>query len=127
MILVVRPLGGEYMEYQDLLEERCECEQLLCKIATGEYIEIKCRRCKRLHILPIKKLVQNSGGAGRGSYPLSAEKPEEAGFVALNGSDKFHRPDCRWAKKIMQRNRINFKTRERAVETGHKPCGVCKP
>lgn len=40
----------------DLKDERCECGNLLCKISP-ETVEIKCRRCKRIHIVPIDKLV----------------------------------------------------------------------
>jgi len=45
-------------DVQDALrDERCECGNLLCKISE-ETIEIKCRRCKRIHIIPIEKLTK---------------------------------------------------------------------
>jgi phage FluMu protein Com len=44
-----------------LQDERCECGNLLFKIKNGEYVEIKCRRCRRLHIIPINKLTNGSG------------------------------------------------------------------
>jgi hypothetical protein len=40
-----------------LRDERCECGNLLCKIS-AEAIEIKCRRCKRIHIIPLERLVR---------------------------------------------------------------------
>ncbi len=48
---------GEAPETRELREERCECGNLLCKISP-ETVEIKCRRCKRIHIIPIKNLIQ---------------------------------------------------------------------
>jgi len=44
-------------ESRKLIEERCECGNLLCKISP-ETVEIKCRRCKRIHIIPIKRLLE---------------------------------------------------------------------
>ncbi|MCD6296657.1 MAG: LPS export ABC transporter permease LptF [Deltaproteobacteria bacterium] len=40
---------------------------------------------------------------------------------------KFHRPDCRWAKKISQDNTYSFKSRDDAVKQGYIPCEVCDP
>jgi phage FluMu protein Com len=34
---------------RELTDERCECGNLLAKI-NDEIVEIKCRRCKRLHV-----------------------------------------------------------------------------
>lgn len=44
-------------EEHELRDERCECGNLLCKISP-ETVEIKCRRCKRIHIIPVKNLVE---------------------------------------------------------------------
>jgi phage FluMu protein Com len=33
-------------------EVRCECGHLLAKL-TPEGVEVKCRRCKRMHVLPV--------------------------------------------------------------------------
>lgn len=38
-----------------LQDERCECGNLLCKVSR-ETVEIKCRRCKRIHVIPIERL-----------------------------------------------------------------------
>ena len=40
----------------ELQEERCDCGNLLCKFLKDDYIEIKCRRCRRLFVIPIKRL-----------------------------------------------------------------------
>lgn len=66
--------------------------------------------------------------------PESASVPAEPGqaevpvqFVASRAkrSTKFHRPDCRQAKKIDQSKRIEFRTREEAVARGLEPCSKC--
>ena len=44
-------------EVQGLRDERCECGNLLAKLSDTT-VEIKCRRCKRIHIIPIERLSQ---------------------------------------------------------------------
>jgi methylphosphotriester-DNA--protein-cysteine methyltransferase len=48
-------------------------------------------------------------------------------FVGNVKSNKFHRIDCRWAKRCTRNCRIPFKTREQAIEMEFVPCKVCKP
>lgn len=43
------------VEERGLRDERCECGNLLCKISE-DAIEIKCRRCKRIHVIPLERL-----------------------------------------------------------------------
>ncbi len=45
------------MNSDQLEDERCECGNLLCK-TSPETVEIKCRRCKRIHVIPIERLVK---------------------------------------------------------------------
>jgi lipopolysaccharide export system permease protein len=40
---------------------------------------------------------------------------------------RFHRPDCKWAKKISADNRYSFNSRDDAVQQGYIPCEVCDP
>ncbi|OHB73057.1 MAG: hypothetical protein A2Z25_06775 [Planctomycetes bacterium RBG_16_55_9] len=49
------------------------------------------------------------------------------GYVASNGSDVFHKPQCRWAKNISPENLITYQTREQAVQAGKRPCKWCDP
>jgi PAS domain S-box-containing protein len=48
-------------------------------------------------------------------------------FVASRAkrSTKFHRVDCRQAKKIDRAKRIEFRTREEAIARGLEPCSKC--
>jgi len=50
-----------------------------------------------------------------------------AKYIGNARSKKFHRPDCEWAQKIAPENRVEFRTREEAVEAGYVPCKVCNP
>ena len=46
-------------------------------------------------------------------------------YVASKNSKKYHKPDCKWAKKIKKENLICFKTRKEAENEGYKPCQTC--
>lgn len=48
-------------------------------------------------------------------------------YVGSMKSDKYHYPDCRWAKEISAENQIWFTDVKEAKEKGYKPCGVCNP
>lgn len=48
-------------------------------------------------------------------------------FVASSNSNKFHKPYCRWAKKIHDSNKISFNSRSEAINQGYEPCKVCQP
>ena len=51
----------------------------------------------------------------------------ESHYVASKNSKVFHRPNCEWAKKIKDYNRIEFKSRAEALASGRRPCRTCKP
>ena len=48
-------------------------------------------------------------------------------YVGSKNSDKYHYPDCKWAKRISAKNLVTFKTTQEAVKAGYVPCKVCKP
>jgi len=48
-------------------------------------------------------------------------------FVASKSGLVFHRPDCRWAQNISDENRLGYKTRDEAMQSGKRPCKSCKP
>ena len=48
-------------------------------------------------------------------------------FLGSNQSDKYHLPDCKWAKKITKENRVVFPSAVEAIRAGYKPCKVCRP
>ncbi|HII06017.1 MAG TPA: hypothetical protein HA349_01490 [Methanotrichaceae archaeon] len=56
-----------------------------------------------------------------------AKSEETPGYVASSDSNRYHRPECRWAKKIASGNKIRFSSPKEAQDRGYTPCGVCKP
>jgi phosphatidylserine/phosphatidylglycerophosphate/cardiolipin synthase-like enzyme len=48
-------------------------------------------------------------------------------YLGHKGTKKLHLPSCRWASKIKPENKIEFSTRQEAIDKGYIPCKVCKP
>lgn len=48
-------------------------------------------------------------------------------YVASKKGQRFHRPDCRYAKEIPPEELVKFLTREEALEEAYLPCGLCEP
>lgn len=82
-----------------------------------------------------KKLQEEARENSRGLWGLKEkEVPENSNATQTKGmyvgsinSDKYHKPDCKWAKKISSKNEIWFKHPADAKTHGYKPCGVCRP
>jgi micrococcal nuclease len=57
------------------------------------------------------------------------EEAREVGdyYLANTNSKKFHRPDCKWGKKIFPANLAQFGSANEALNAGYEPCKVCKP
>ncbi len=57
---------------------------------------------------------------------LSTEKKEketeQGRFIGSANSNKYHWPDCPWAKKIAGENQIWFNSEEEARNSGYIPC-----
>ena len=52
---------------------------------------------------------------------------EASEYWASAKTDKFHLPDCEWAEKISEDNKIIYDSREDAIADGKEPCNVCNP
>ena len=52
---------------------------------------------------------------------------ESSLFSASAYSEVFHQVRCRHARRIEPANRIGFQNREQAMDTGLRPCAVCRP
>lgn len=48
-------------------------------------------------------------------------------YWASAKADKFHTPDCEWAQKISEDNKIVYHSRDDAIADGRVPCGACNP
>ncbi len=51
----------------------------------------------------------------------------EISYVASKNSNIFHVSDCEWAKKINQKNRIIYNSRDEAIKNQKTPCAICNP
>ncbi len=51
----------------------------------------------------------------------------EAMYIGNKRSLRFHYPTCRSVTQMSEKNRIEFFSREEAIERGYKPCGDCNP
>ena len=58
--------------------------------------------------------------------PPPGSRPAQSGVVANTIGFTYHRPSCKWAKKIPRRNRANM-TRDEAERRCFYPCSVCRP
>ncbi|PIP17341.1 MAG: hypothetical protein COX44_00435 [Candidatus Portnoybacteria bacterium CG23_combo_of_CG06-09_8_20_14_all_37_13] len=71
---------------------------------------------------PIEILDSDLFKAGAGETLLENLGREQEGiFVGSRNSDKYHLPDCQWAKRIKKENEIWFKSEKEAQEKGYKP------
>jgi len=59
--------------------------------------------------------------------PPATVQNKEWNYVASKNSKVFHKPDCKWARKIKPGNLIGFKSREEASRSGKRPCRSCEP
>jgi micrococcal nuclease len=76
------------------------------------------------------KLQTEAREAGRGLWSQNASKETEKKgtyFVGSKNSNKFHTPDCIWAKKIKPENLIVFSSIEEAEKAGYVACKICQP
>jgi len=48
-------------------------------------------------------------------------------YVASKNSKVFHKPDCRWVKRILAKNLVGYNSRGEAIQAGKRPCKMCKP
>lgn len=54
-------------------------------------------------------------------------KEASKGYVGSNSSMKLHRLECPWAKKIAEKNKAKFSSKEEGLSQGYIPCNVCRP
>lgn len=61
-----------------------------------------------------------------GIWSIPVPEKEEY-YLGNKSSFRFHRPDCKNAVQMAERNKILFKTREEALDSCYSPCRNCKP
>ena len=74
-------------------------------------------------------LVKHQNEAMSKEIGLWQEKKTDtaAHYVGNKRSYVFHRPDCSYAAKVPEKNRIIFRSRLDAIKVGYAPCKRCKP
>lgn len=50
-----------------------------------------------------------------------------ANYVGNANSKKFHVGNCSFVGKMNQKNRVDFQTRDEAIQAGYVPCKRCNP
>jgi micrococcal nuclease len=58
------------------------------------------------------------------SIPVSGV---EKYYIGNKRSTRFHRPSCEYAAQMTDKNKIIFKTKEEALDSGYSPCRTCRP
>ena len=81
---------------------------------------------KRVAVLALLLALFLSACANQSNSAAPATQPVKK-FVGSINSDKYHRPNCEWAKKIRPDNAVWFSSPEEAKNTGYKPCKACRP
>jgi methylphosphotriester-DNA--protein-cysteine methyltransferase len=59
--------------------------------------------------------------------PEPEPEPEEYEYIASKNSEVFHRISCSYVDSIKESNKIFFRTRQEAINSGRRPCKRCKP
>ncbi len=98
------------------------------RIANNRFVGLELRDGQGFHMvlttLELKRFVRKLAQYLGGYCDLDAA---ETRFVASWQRKPFHRPDCKWARRIRRKNLQGVRTRGAAVKAGHRPCRVCKP
>ena len=59
---------------------------------------------------------------------IESSVPEtEAMYIGNKNSKRFHLPTCRSVSQMKEKNRVEFSSREEAIEQQYIPCGDCNP
>lgn len=75
-----------------------------------------------------RKLEREARENGRGLWAEGEEAEiKEVKYIGSKNSSVFHRPSCKWAGMISEKNKVGFSSREEAVNAGYRPCQVCRP
>lgn len=56
-----------------------------------------------------------------------ASSETEVEYIGNKSSHIFHYPNCSGVKNMSEKNKVEFTSREDAVEAGYFPCSACKP
>ncbi len=120
--------GPTLRQLVDQLRSAVAGGNLKTLIANNRFVGLELRDGDGFHVvmttLELKRFVRKLAQYLGGYCDLDAA---ETRFVASWQSKPFHRPDCKWARRIRRKNLQGVPTRRAAIKAGHRPCRVCKP
>jgi hypothetical protein len=58
---------------------------------------------------------------------LARDVSIEVQYIGNKNSKRFHLPTCRSVRQMSEKNKVEFSSREEAIEHGYTPCGDCNP
>ncbi len=67
---------------------------------------------------------------GLSAVPVTVEQPTpgtDPMYIGNKNSMRFHLPTCRSVQQMKEKNRVEFFSREEAIEQHYIPCGDCNP
>ena len=74
-----------------------------------------------------RKYEQEAREQGRGLWSDTKLAQKEDYYIASKNSQVFHRPECPYAGKIADYNKVRYNAREEAIKAGKRACSKCKP
>jgi hypothetical protein len=84
---------------------------------------------------PLGKQSSDAGASETDSLTATEKKTEPGAksavsgykYVASKNSKDFHKPGCRWAKRIKPENLVGYSSKNEAIKAGKRPCKQCNP
>jgi hypothetical protein len=133
----VQSLGHELPEHLEVLCA-ADSRRYYLPMATYPNIEGEGKRdrrrycftdgaCRALSDLLRSLISKETESVQRQDLPLQSVETSSIDYIASKQSKVFHRSDCPFAGRISQANRVTFKTRQDAVDSGRRPCRTCSP
>lgn len=57
----------------------------------------------------------------------SLQVEDDVRYIGNKKSLRFHYPTCRSVSQMNEKNKVEFHSREEAIDRGYRPCGDCNP
>ena len=58
---------------------------------------------------------------------LTQTQKAKYAYIASKSSKVFHKPGCRWTKRIKPENLVGYNSKDEVIKAGKRPCKQCKP
>jgi hypothetical protein len=98
--------------------------------------------CFTLGFVRARELARKSGASGTKNLPAGSVSvpalpiPKQRTPVSITSADPiigntalniYHLTNCEWVSRIVNKNRITFRSGLEAASAGYKPCRICSP